>query len=255
MAAAIQPAPEGYWDFLYSAGGASGWAFVILLTPGFIVSPGLVQKAYGAVNERAVRLGIGSQGLAQMAFAFIPVYFGLAARAAQLDIQAPDQVLPTLLATQLPAFIGALGLAAVFSAEVSTCDAILFMLSTSLSKDLYKRFVRPAADDRSLLLVARLAALAGGLAGVALAVALESIIQALRIFYSLLGVSLFVPIVGGLYTRKATSASALASIAAGMVVLLGAQFAPGGGIGILSPNMLGLMAAAAAYFGVMWLRR
>ena len=35
-------------------------------------------------------------------------------------------------------------LAAVFSAEVSTCDAILFMLSTSLSKDLYKRFLKPA---------------------------------------------------------------------------------------------------------------
>ena len=64
-------------------------------------------------------------------------------------------MLPTVLATQLPVFIGALGLAAVFSAEVSTCDAILFMLSTSLSQDLYKRFINPAADDKRVLLVAR----------------------------------------------------------------------------------------------------
>ncbi|MBA3295735.1 MAG: sodium:solute symporter family protein, partial [Acidobacteria bacterium] len=137
------PVPNpGYWDIMYSTGaGMSGWAMLAVLTPAFIISPGLLQKAYGAKDERAVRLGIGLQGGAQMLFAFIPVFFGLAARAAQLEIASPNLVLPTVLATQLPAFIGALALAAVFSAEVSTCDAILFMLSTSLSKDLYKRFV------------------------------------------------------------------------------------------------------------------
>ena len=50
---------------------------------------------------------------------------------------------------------GALGLAAVFSAEVSAADAVLFMLATSLSQDLYKRFVNPAATDRQVLTVAR----------------------------------------------------------------------------------------------------
>lgn len=244
---AVGAAPEGYWNFLYSAGGMSGWGFVALLTPGFIVSPGIIQKAYGAASERALRSGIGAQGLAQLAFAFIPVYFGVAARAAQIDIQSQDQVLPQLLASQLPAFVGALGLAAVFSAEVSTCDAILFMLSTSLSKDLYMRFVNPAADDRRLLLVARLAALAGGIAGVGLALALDSIIQALDIFYSLLGVSLFVPVVGGLYTRRAGSASAFASVAAGMTVLLVTRVTGTGTI-YLPPNLLALVAAAVAYW-------
>ena len=40
-------------------------------------------------------------------------------------------------------------LAAVFSAEVSAADAVLFMLTTSLSQDLYKRFINPAAATRS----------------------------------------------------------------------------------------------------------
>ena len=243
----------GYWDIMYSTGsGMSGWAMLAILTPAFIISPGLLQKAYGAKDARAVRLGIGLQGGAQMLFAFIPVFFGLAARAAQLEITDPNLVLPTVLATQLPVFIGALGLAAVFSAEVSTCDAILFMLSTSLSKDLYKRFLNPAADDRRVLLVARLAAVAGGIGGVILAIQLQTVIGALGIFYSLLSVSLFVPVIGGLFTRRAGPPEALAAMAAGIVTLLFATYATGGrGYGVLNPNLLGLAASALAFFLVM----
>jgi solute:Na+ symporter, SSS family len=249
----VAGAPEGYWNFLHSSGAGSGWAFVALLAPAFIISPGLIQKTYGAADARAVRLGIGAQALALMAFGVLPVLLGIAARAAQVPFVHRDLVLPTVLATELPVTVGALGLAAVFSAEVSTCDAILFMLATSLSKDLYKRFVNPAADDRRVLLVARLAAVCGGIAGVALAVLLGSIIEALTIFYSLLGVSLFVPVLGGLFTRRAGSASAFASIAAGMTTLLVVFFTTGGrGIGVLSPNLLALAAAAAAYGAASW---
>jgi SSS family solute:Na+ symporter len=255
--AAITPPHPGYWDVMYSSGaGMSGWAMLAVLTPAFIISPGLVQKAYGARDERAVRRGIGLQAVAQMLFACIPVFFGVAARAAQLEIANPNLVLPTVLATQLPVWVGALALAAVFSAEVSTCDAILFMLSTSLSKDLYHRFVNPAADDRRLLLVARLAALAGGAGGVVLAIQLETVIAALGVFYSLLGVSLFVPVVFGLITTRAGATEAFASIAAGIGTLLVVQVSTDGrGVGIMNPNLFGLTAAAIAYLAVMGVRR
>src|SRR4030095_4383134 len=135
-------------------------------------------------------------------------------------------VLPTVLVEQLPPWFGALGLAAVFSAEVSACDAILFMLATSLSQDLYKRFLQPEADDRELLMIARLAAIAGGAGAVVLALLLETVQSALAIFYTLLGVSLLVPVVGGLYLRRARAAEAFASIVAGNLALLTVRFAP-----------------------------
>lgn len=254
--AAVPPPHEGYLDLLYSSGAGSGWAMVALLTPAFIISPGLIQKVYGAASERTVRIGVTTQGVAQMLFAFVPVFFGVAAYAAGIQVASRDLVLPTVLAQELPVFLGALGLAAVFSAEVSTCDAILFMLSTSLSKDLYKRFVNPDADDRRVLLVARLAALAGGAAGVILAILLETVIGALTIFYSLLGVSLFVPVIGGLYTRRAGAPEALASIAAGIGTLLAVTYTTAGrGFGLFNPNLLGLGAAGVAFFVVMAIRR
>jgi SSS family solute:Na+ symporter len=250
------PPHPGYWDITYSAGAGSGWAMVALLTPAFIISPGLLQKVYGAADERTVRIGIASQGVVQMLFGFLPVFFGVAALAAGIQVDNPNLVLPRVLATELPVVVGALGLAAVFSAEVSTCDAILFMLSTSLSKDLYKRFVNPAADDRRVLLVARMAALAGGAAGVVLAIQLETVVGALSIFYSLLGAALFVPVIGGLYTRRAATAEALASIAAGVGTLLVVHVATGGrGFGVWNPNLLGLAAAALAFFLTLLVRR
>ena len=88
----------------------------------------------------------------------------MSARVTHPGITDPNLVLPTVLIEQLPSWLGALALAAVFSTEVNTCDAILFMLSTSLSQDLYKRFLRPEATDAQLLRVARLAAVAGRLA-------------------------------------------------------------------------------------------
>jgi SSS family solute:Na+ symporter len=185
--------PSTFGDFLHSSGPGSGWTWVIALAPAFIISPGLMQKAYGASSAKAVSRGIGFQAIALAAFAFVPPLFGMAARAIHPGITDPNLVLPTLLVEQLSPALGALALAAVFSAEVNTCDALLFMLSTSLSQDLYKRFLRPQATDAQLLRVARWAAFAGGVGGVLFALRLATVIDALKIFYSLLGVTLLVP--------------------------------------------------------------
>ncbi|MBP7775905.1 MAG: sodium:solute symporter family protein [Acidobacteria bacterium] len=254
--AASPDLPATFWDPWYSSGPGSGYAFLALLGPAFVISPGLIQKAYGAESQRAVKLGIGAAGIAQMLFAFVPLLLGLAARHLHPGLAERDLVLPTLLVQSLPWFIGTVALAAVFSAEVSTCDAILFMLSTSLSQDLYKRFLNPQATDRQVLFVARAAALVGGLAGVLLAVQLPNVIAALSIFYSLLGVSLFVPIVAGLYVARAGTPEALAAVAAGMITLLYLRVQPWAATSIwFNPSLAGLVAAAMAFFLVAAVRR
>jgi SSS family solute:Na+ symporter len=206
-----------------------------------------MQKAYGAVSARAVRVGIGLQALVLAVFAFAPPLLGMAARVAHPGLSNPNIVLPTVLVEQLPPWFGALALAAVFSAEVSTCDAILFMLATSLSQDLYKRFLQPEADDRELLMIARLASFAGGSGAVVLALLLETVQGALAVFYALLGVSLLVPVVGGLYLRRAGTPEALGSIAAGNLTLLIVRFGPPRIFASLDPAVAGLVASAAGF--------
>jgi SSS family solute:Na+ symporter len=175
----------------------------------------------------------------------------MVARMQHPDLPDAELALPVALVRDVPPWIGALALAAVFSAEVSASDAILFMLSTSLSRDLYHRFVNPAASDRQLLRVARIAAVAGGVGGIAAAIVLAGIIKALTIFYSLVGVSLFVPVVVALHSDIRRPREALASIVAGTATFLVVAGATGSrGWGPLTPNLLGLAASAAA-FGIV----
>jgi SSS family solute:Na+ symporter len=160
----------------------------------------------------------------------------------------PELALPTVLMDGLPMMLGVLALAAVFSAEISSADAILFMLATSLSEDLWRRFLRPEATDREVLQTARLAAVAGGGLGVLLALALPSVIGALAIFYTLLSVSLFVPLVAGLYTERPGSAEALAAIGVGVATVAVAGAAGLPGTGLTSPFALGLAGSGAAFW-------
>ncbi len=236
-------------------GGSPALRYVALLVPAFIVSPGIIQKVYGARDARTVRVAVAAVGFALLLFAWVPALLGAIARVHFPELESQGLALPTLLIERIPVLVGGLGLAAIFSAEVSSADAILFMLATSLSKDLYQRFLRPGASDADVLRVARLAALFGGVLGVLIAVWFETIVGALSIFYSLLSVSLFVPVIAALHTRRAGAPEALAAIGAGVAVLLSVQLLSGGaGYGLWNPTLIALVVSAAA-FGLVFLFR
>lgn len=239
------PADPGYWSLWRN--GPSGWMYLALLGPAFIVSPGLLQKTFGARDDRTVRIGTAANALVLLGFAFVPPLLGIMARASHPDLAIPQEALPRLLVSDLPVALGSLGLAALFSAEVSTADAILFMLATSLSQDLYRRSIKPAATDAEVLRVARWSALAGGTLGVLLALVASTIIGTLEFFYSVLGVSLFVPLLGGLFVRRFDRVGALAAIVGGIVVMVALRLGTGGkGIGMVTPAMGGLIASLGA---------
>jgi SSS family solute:Na+ symporter len=236
-------------------GGNSGWFYLVMLGPAFIISPGLLQKTYGARDDRTVRLGVGLNAVVLLVFAAMPPLLGMIARAVEPALDNPELALPTLLNDVLPPAVGALGLAALFSAEVSSSDAILFMLATSLSQDLYRRYVDPDASDRQLLTVARRAAVTGGILGTGLAIVAASIASVLQLFYTLLTVSLFVPVLGGLYTRRVGPREAMGAIAGGVSSFAAVQvLATGERVLGMTPAMIGLLGALVCC-GVVMARR
>jgi len=249
LRAAPHAASTDFWN------GATSVSFLALLVPAFISSPGLLQKAFGAKSERAVRRGIGWNAAALAVFACVPAVLGLAARVNHAGVPQ-ELALPTLLASDLPVGLGAILLAAIFSAEVSTADAVLFMLATSLSQDLYRRFLRPDAPDRDVLRVARWSALAGGGFGILIALVTPTIVGALSFFYAMIGATLFIPVLVGLHARVNRSAEVTASILAGAAAVLTVQFTLGNAPGrILTPATVGLLSASLTYVVAVILRR
>jgi len=219
-------------------------AWLAILAPSFMISPGLVQKLYGARTRESVRLGVGLNSLAQAGFAIVPAILGLCALAAFPHLSNPELALPTVMMKLLPKWMGIWALASIFSAELSATDAILFMLSTSLAVDLYKTFLNPQVSDKKLLFVSRVTAVIAGGAGIVIAELLSSIVAAVSIFYGLLAVSLFVPVIAGLYWKRVNSQAVLASIFAALAAtLLVSHFTHGRGLWFLSPQAIGIMTA------------
>lgn len=227
----------------------NGWPalfrYLIILAPSFVISPGLLQKLFGARDERAVRIGVGANAAALLAYAIVPVLLGIIARGRFPALANHELALPTLLTEALPLWIGALLLGAIFSAELSAADAAMFMLSTSLSKDLYKAFINPAATDERLMRVARIFAIGCGAAAALIGTLLPTVISALTIFYTLLVAALLLPLIAGLYT---SSVGARVIIAV-MLVSVGVTFlleliSRGQGVGGVPSLIAGIAAGA-----------
>ncbi len=150
------------------------------------------------------------------------------------------------MASELTPAFGAFALAAVFSAEASAADAVLFMLATSGSRDLYRR-LRPPATDVDLLRAARVSAIVGAVLGLGLAMMHRSVIDALGTFYAVMVVTLFVPVMAGLYAPPTSRRQGLASLV-GVPVLAVVHFSTGGaGFGALTPVVAGVFASAAGF--------
>jgi len=242
----IQAANVTRLDFWSRTATGEGWPLLFLTGPAFFLSPGLLQKAFGARDERTLRRGVALNAIGLLLFGFVPVTLGLAARAA-FPVLPPDGALPSILAS-IPLAAGGLALAAVFSAELSAADAVLFMLSTSGARDLYKTFIRPDATDQQVLRVARLAAIVGGVVAYGLTFVFATVLGALKLFYAILVVALFVPILGGLYFPQGGSRAAVAAIVTGVAALAGsASLTHGAGIGWVSPTLIALCASGLAF--------
>jgi solute:Na+ symporter, SSS family len=225
-------------------------AWAAILIPSFMISPGLVQKVYGARDVKTVRLGVGLNSVGQAVFAFVPALLGLCAFAALPHLVNPELALPTAMKLLLPRWLGIWALASIFSAELSATDAILFMLSTSLAVDLYKTFLEPGISQQKLLRVSRIASVGAGVLGILLAAVLPSIIAAVSIFYGLIAVALFVPVMAGLYSRRVLSGAAITSILSAVAVtVLTMRLTGNRGVGWLSPQAIGIATAALVMVG------
>ncbi|MFM7120244.1 MAG: hypothetical protein ACKOZX_08365, partial [Gammaproteobacteria bacterium] len=114
----------------------------------------------------------------------------------------------------------------------------------------------PQASDAAVLRMARWAALLGAAAGVAIALVVPTVIGALSVFYTLLGVSLFVLVLAGLYLRGVGVPEALAAIAGGVTFVLAQALRAEPGTALSDhPNVGGLVCAALALLLVAAVRR
>jgi sodium/pantothenate symporter len=142
---------------------------------------------------------------------------GTLAQAVNPDLKIPDKAIPTMMTWALGPVWRGIVLTGVVAALQSTVAAMVMLMSGSLVMDIYAKVFKPQATFESLRPMARWATLAIGVAAFCLAVfpppALEWIV-----YFAVAGLesSLFVPLLFGLYWKRANTPGALAGMVGGL---------------------------------------
>ncbi|MDH3740063.1 MAG: cation acetate symporter [Hyphomicrobiales bacterium] len=127
-------------------------------------------------------------------------------------------VLATPEIAGLPYVISGLVAAGGMAAAMSTADGLLLAIANALSHDLYYKIIDPAADTKKRLVVARILLVGIGVLGALVAsLKLTGILGAVAWAFCFAASGLFIPLVLGIWWKRANTQGAIAGMALGFL--------------------------------------
>lgn len=197
----------------------------ITMMLGSIPQQDVFQRVMSAKDAETARLGPIIGGTAYLLFAFVPMFIVasavliMPAETKQLLEEDPQKVLPTLIMTHMPLVAQIFFFGALISAIMSTASATLLAPSTTFVENILKH-LKPHMGDRQMLRTLRIALVVFTALVLAYAVVMQGtpIYELVSGAYQVTLVGAFVPLVCGLYWKRATTQGAVLSIVFGIVV-------------------------------------
>ncbi len=238
----------GSFDIL-PQGGLKEWLWYIQawIVIGFGNIPGqdLIQRSLSARNEKVAQNSAYLSGILYLTVGIIPVIIGIISVSLIPQIDDPEHIVPRIAMEYLPTWAIALFIGALLSAIMSSADSAILAPSSIIGKNVLGYF-KPNADGREVLLWTRASIPVIGILSLFIALYFENIYQLLIDSFSVLLVSLFVPMAAGIWWRKANSAGAVASMGVGLVFWIAFKFITPQ----LPSDIFGVAGAAVAMFAV-----
>ena len=243
------PAPS-FTDIAFFIGAA------LTMMLGSIPQQDVFQRVMSAKDADTARNGAVIGGVSYILFAFVPMFIVAAAvvvmgdQALALAKDDYQRLLPTFVLTKMPLVMQILFFGALLSAIKSTSSATLLAPSTSFVENILKN-LRPGMTDKQQLFAMRwtIVAFTGVVLAYAIAMKGTPIYDLVSSAYQVTLVGAFVPLVMGLYWKRATTQGAIFSIAAGVSVWV--IFFPQVGGQQLSEMFPGQLAGLIAAFAGM----
>jgi SSS family transporter len=220
---------------------------------GSIPQQDVFQRVMSARNAATARNGAMIGGISYILFAFVPMFIVSAAvvvmgdSALEMAKNDYQRVLPAFVLGKMPLVMQILFFGALLSAIKSTSSATLLAPSTSFVENILKN-LRPGMSDRQQLFAMRATIVVFAALVLLYAIAMKgtSIYELVSAAYQVTLVGAFVPLVFGLYWKRATTQGAILSLAAGVGTWL-LFFPQVSQLGELFPGQLaGLLAAIVA---------
>lgn len=121
---------------------------------------------------------------------------------------------------RLPPLAGALVIAAVIAAIMSTIDSMMIAFSTVLMKNIYQGIINPSVSEKTLKNGGHLISLFVAVVSLLISLQFTDIINLLSSTYTFLSACCLVPFVGGLFWKRGTAKAAVVSSIAGLVLVV-----------------------------------
>ena len=222
-------AREGKFNFL-PTGGLKEWTFfiaaAITMMLGSIPQQDVFQRVMSSNNARTARTGPVVGGLLYIGFAFVPMFVVMAALivmpgTAELLADDPQKVLPTLVMERMPVGLQVAFFGALLSAIMSTASATLLAPSTTFVENILRN-LRPGMSDAETLKAMRVSVLVFTCCVLVYSITMQgsSIYELVSGAYQVPLVGAFVPLVLGVYWKRATTQGALLAVVMGIGVWL-----------------------------------
>jgi Na+/proline symporter len=154
----------------------------------------------------------------------------------------PQKMLPEMTLRYSSMWVQILFFGAILSAILSTTSGAILAPATVIGENLVKPIFKDLSDQR-LLLIMRISVVVVALASMWMALSGESIFDLVGQSSALSLVSLFVPLMAGLYWKRASALGAVLAMTVGMAVWLLCEFVL---VTELPSLIYGLLASTAA---------
>ena len=208
------PGANGYMPWTYYISNIVLWSF---FTMG---QPHLCPKFFAMKDHKTMFKAI-LLGTAGMFFsATLIEWAGVNGIASIQNIEKADQIIPMILQRGMNPFLASIFIAGIVAAGMSTIDGILVTTTGAVTRDIYQKIINKNATDEAVMSLSKVVTVIIGIVVICFGVFQPGSIFEINLF-AFSGMAIFVvPILFGIYWKKATAKGAIASVIVGIISLL-----------------------------------
>ena len=208
------PGANGYMPWTYYVSNIVLWSF---FTMG---QPHLFTKFFAMKDHKTMFKAI-LLGTAGMFFSATLIEWAVVNGIASIqNIEKADQIIPMILQRGMNPFLASIFIAGIVAAGMSTIDGILVTTTGAVTRDIYQKIINKDATDETVMKLSKVVTVIIGIIVICFGVFQPGSIFEINLF-AFSGMAIFVvPILFGIYWKKATAKGAVAAVIVGIISLL-----------------------------------
>jgi SSS family solute:Na+ symporter len=221
----IQKSPQtydpGYFDLLGMAGKSIVWLLLptVMYT---LIGQDFYQRLFAAKNQVTAKRAALIGGVFIIIISIFPAIIGMGAKAFFPHLNDGSLAMPKIVQEIFPLGIGAIILAALMAAIMSSADSLLTAGTSHFVKDFWIEIFHPNTklDEIRLLRLSRISTVSLGIIALIIAISIPLIIHILIYSYTMYTAGVFIPVIGGIVWKGANKKGAVSAITGGALVAI-----------------------------------